>query len=181
MLHREHVCIEIGNPLLALLRDSKIAQSISDIRPDRLPEKIWIISSQICDSIVLQFSVHSRLAKLVKQRSLLSQVVDVRDLPDQIRSTYQARKIVSRLVLLILRNREARVFYVGFDRRGVEADEGFRGTFAYEQFGPSDMVRCQRCVGRSLREGHLITGKVGDVGAIPITSTDSTHVPDVMT
>jgi len=25
MLYREHVCIEIGNPLLALLRDSKVA------------------------------------------------------------------------------------------------------------------------------------------------------------
>jgi len=25
MLHREHVCKEIGNPLLALLRDSKVA------------------------------------------------------------------------------------------------------------------------------------------------------------
>ena len=66
MLHREHVCIEIGNPLLALLRDSKVAQGISDIRPDRLPEEIWIVSSQICDAIVFQFIAHSRLAKLVK-------------------------------------------------------------------------------------------------------------------
>jgi len=30
-------------------------------------------------------------------------------------------------------------------------------------------------------EGHLITGQVGDIGAIPISSTDSTHVPDVVT
>ena len=29
MLHGEHVCIQISNPLLALLRDSKIAQGIS--------------------------------------------------------------------------------------------------------------------------------------------------------
>ena len=35
MLHRENVCIEIGNPLLALLRDSKVAQGISDIRSER--------------------------------------------------------------------------------------------------------------------------------------------------
>jgi hypothetical protein len=40
MLHREHVCIEIGNPLLALLSDAKVAQGISDIRSDRLPEEI---------------------------------------------------------------------------------------------------------------------------------------------
>jgi hypothetical protein len=31
MLHREHVCIEIGNPLLALLRYLKVAQCVSDI------------------------------------------------------------------------------------------------------------------------------------------------------
>ena len=66
MLHREHVCIEIGNPLLALLRHAKVAQGISDIRPDRLPEEIWIIISQIGDGIVIQFIGHSRLAKLVK-------------------------------------------------------------------------------------------------------------------
>ena len=45
--HREHGCMEIGNPLLALVRDAKVAQGISDIRPDRLPEEIWIVSSQI--------------------------------------------------------------------------------------------------------------------------------------
>jgi hypothetical protein len=34
-------------------------------------------------------------------------------------------------VLLILGNREARVFYVGFDRRDVQVDEGLFGTFPY--------------------------------------------------
>src|SRR5215469_1409143 len=110
MLHREYVCIEIGNPLLALLRDSKVAQGISDIRPDHLPEEIWIVSSQIRDAVVLQFIGHSRLAKLVKWSSLLPQVVDVRELPDQIRCTYQAWKIVGRFVLLILGNWEPGVF-----------------------------------------------------------------------
>ena len=66
MLHREHVRGEIGNPLLALLRDSKVAQGISDIRPDRPPEEIRIVSSQICDAIVFQPIAHSRLAKLVE-------------------------------------------------------------------------------------------------------------------
>ena len=67
MLHREHVCIEIGNPLLALLRDSKVAQGISDIRSDRFPEEIWIVCSQILDAIVFQFIAHSRLAELVDE------------------------------------------------------------------------------------------------------------------
>ena len=67
MLHRKHICIEIGYPLLALLRDAKVAQGVTDIWSYRLPEEIWIVSSQICDAIVLQFIGHSRLAKLVKK------------------------------------------------------------------------------------------------------------------
>jgi len=67
MLHREHVCIEIGDPLLALLRDSKVAQGVSDIRPDRLPEEIWIVSSQICDAIVACCSFPSRKTRKIGQ------------------------------------------------------------------------------------------------------------------
>ena len=40
MLRREHICIEIGNPVLALLPDSKVAQGVTDIRSYRLPEEI---------------------------------------------------------------------------------------------------------------------------------------------
>jgi hypothetical protein len=49
-------------------------------------------------------------------------------------------------VLLILRNREAGVFYVGVDRRDIQVDEGFGETFPYKQFGSGDMIRCQRSV-----------------------------------
>ena len=66
MLHREHVCIEISNPPLALLRDAKVAQGITDIRSDRLPEEIWIVGSQIGGAVVFQLVAHSRLAKLAK-------------------------------------------------------------------------------------------------------------------
>src|SRR5271156_1436324 len=66
MLHREHVGIEIGNPLLALLRDPKVAQRISDIGSDGLPEEIWIVCSQVRDAPVMQFIAHSRLTKLAK-------------------------------------------------------------------------------------------------------------------
>ena len=53
--------------------------------------------------------------------------------------------------------------FIGFDRRSVQADEGFRGTFADKQSGPSDVIRRQKCVGGSLREGHLITGQTINV------------------
>src|SRR6516165_4027617 len=42
MLYREHVCVKIGNPLLTLLRDSKVAQGITDIWSYLLPEEIGI-------------------------------------------------------------------------------------------------------------------------------------------
>ena len=66
MLHREDVCIEISNPLLAFLRDSKVAQGISDIRSDRFPKEIRLACPEIRDAIVFQFIAHTRLAKLVE-------------------------------------------------------------------------------------------------------------------
>ena len=100
-----------------------------------------------------------------------------------IRSAARTRpgKSSSGLVFLVLGNWEAGVLYVGFDRCGVQVDEGFGETFADKQLGSSDMIRRQRCVGGSLREAHLIGRQVGDVGAISITTADSTYVPDVVT
>src|SRR5262249_38927950 len=66
MLRRKHVCIEGRNPHLALLGDAKVAQSMFDIRSHHLPEKIWIICSQIGSTTVFQFIAHSCLAKFVK-------------------------------------------------------------------------------------------------------------------
>ena len=43
MFRREYICIEVGNPLLAFLGDSQVAQSISDIRLHDLPIKMRII------------------------------------------------------------------------------------------------------------------------------------------
>ena len=67
MLHREHVCVEVRNPLLALLRDSKIAQGINGIRLNRPPKKLRIICPQIRRTIVVQLLAHPRLAELVKR------------------------------------------------------------------------------------------------------------------
>ena len=67
MLRREHICIEIGDPLLALLRDPKVAQRVTDIRSYRLPEEIRIVLTQIRDAIISQFIAHSCLAKLVQK------------------------------------------------------------------------------------------------------------------
>jgi hypothetical protein len=66
MLHQEHVRVEVGNPLLALLRDSKVAQGIQNIGLHHLPEKMWVIRPQIGRTLVSQFLAGSGLAKLIK-------------------------------------------------------------------------------------------------------------------
>ena len=60
-----------------------------------------------------------------------------------IRSAARTRpgKSSSGLVFLVLGNWEAGVLYVGFDRCGVQVDEGFGETFADKQLGSSDMIR----------------------------------------
>jgi hypothetical protein len=63
MLHREHICIEIGNPLLALLGEAKVAQGIPDIGSDRLPKEICIVCAQVRKRalFILSFSAVSAL------------------------------------------------------------------------------------------------------------------------
>ena len=84
MLHQKHVRVKIGDPLLAFLRDAKIAQGIPNIWLHHLPEKSRIICPQIGGSFVLQLFHKSSFTKLVEQRRRLAQVVDVRQLPDQV-------------------------------------------------------------------------------------------------
>ena len=69
VLHREHICIEIGDPLLTLLGDLQVAQRISDIGTHRLPEEIRIVRSQVSDALVIQF-----VAVPVSQNSLYKAV-----------------------------------------------------------------------------------------------------------
>ena len=47
MLHQKHVCVEVSNPLLALLRDLKVTQGIREIGLYHLPEKVRVMGPQI--------------------------------------------------------------------------------------------------------------------------------------
>jgi hypothetical protein len=62
MLHQEHVCVEIGSPLLTFLRDSKVAQGVYNIRLHHLPEKARVICPQVSGIAVFQFVADSCLA-----------------------------------------------------------------------------------------------------------------------
>ena len=55
MLHQKHVCVEVSNPLLALLRNSKVTQGIHNIRPHHLPEEVGVIRPQIGGTVEIQF------------------------------------------------------------------------------------------------------------------------------
>ena len=45
VLFREHVCIQVGYPLLPFLGNSQIPECIADIGADHLPEESWIPGS----------------------------------------------------------------------------------------------------------------------------------------
>ena len=66
MLHQKHVCVEVSNPLLALLRDSKVTQGIHKIRPYHLPEKVRVTGPKIGGTVEIQFRADSGLAKLAE-------------------------------------------------------------------------------------------------------------------
>jgi hypothetical protein len=84
MLHQKHVCVEVSNPLLALLRDSKVTQGIHKIRLYHLPKKVRVVRPQVGGTVEIQFLADSGLAKFVEQSSCPTQVVDVGKLPDEI-------------------------------------------------------------------------------------------------
>jgi hypothetical protein len=66
VLGREHVGIQVRNPLLAFLGNSTTAQCIGN-RVDHFPEKMRIVSSQIGRILISQFFRHSCFAELIKQ------------------------------------------------------------------------------------------------------------------
>src|SRR5262249_47636347 len=123
MLGREDIRVEVGDPLLALLRDPKIAQRISDIRSHLAPEEVWIVRPQIGGTPEVQDVIHSRLAKFIEQGGCLAQIVDIRKLADQICCPQQSWKIVSRRVQFVLGNRKPGVLDIGFDLERIEMAE----------------------------------------------------------
>jgi len=66
MLSQKHIRVEIGNPLLTLLCDPKVAQAINNVRLNHLPEKIRVFCSQIGGTFVRQFIANSCLTKLIE-------------------------------------------------------------------------------------------------------------------
>ena len=66
VLHQEQVCVEVGYPLLALLRNPKIPQGIYDIGLNYLPKKLRVIYSQVGRTVEFQFIADSCLPKLVE-------------------------------------------------------------------------------------------------------------------
>jgi hypothetical protein len=55
MLCQKHVCVEVGNPLLALLRDPKVTQGIHNKRLHHLPKKLGYFARR--STALLYFSL----------------------------------------------------------------------------------------------------------------------------
>ena|ERR1700719_2238316 len=133
MLHREHVSIEIGYPLLAFLCDPEITQCISDIRPHLLPEEIWVIVSKIRNAHVSQFFARPSFSELIEQGGLLSKIVDVGKLSDQIGRAHKSWRIICRFMRFIFGHRETRVLDVFFNLGNIELDNRIVETLADEK------------------------------------------------
>ena len=71
MLHQEYVCIEVSNPLLALLRDAKVTQGIHEIRLYHLPEKVRVVGPQIGGTVEIQFRADPGLGNSLNKAAVL--------------------------------------------------------------------------------------------------------------
>src|SRR4249919_1207736 len=90
VLYREHVCIQVGYPLLALLGNLQVPECIADIGTDHLPEKGGVGCSQVIGSLISAPLAFTGFPELGKQRRRLAQIADVGQLADQVRGTKQA-------------------------------------------------------------------------------------------
>ena len=84
---REHVRIEVGDPLPALARDPQIPECVANIGADGLPEESRIRCAQIIGSLIAELIARAGLPKFGKQGRRLAQIVNVGQLADQIRGT----------------------------------------------------------------------------------------------
>ena len=87
MFFREHVRIEVGDPLPALARDPQIPECVANIGADGLPEESRIRCAQIIGSLIAELIARAGLPKFGKQGRRLAQIVNVGQLADQIRGT----------------------------------------------------------------------------------------------
>jgi hypothetical protein len=161
---REHVRIEVGDPLLAFLRHPQIPECIADIGTDGLPEESRVRCSQIIGSLIPELFARAGFLKFGKQRGRLAQIVNVRQLADQIRGTKQAWIICCAGMLLVLRYGKTRVLDIGLDFSRVDVDQAyFAEALADKELRSRDMIGGQRCVRGSRGYGREITFFLTDI------------------
>src|SRR6266702_3153583 len=71
MFFGENVRVEIGNPLLAFLRDPQIAQSVANVGLDGLPEKGGIRGAEVLGSLKSELLARAGLWDFGKERRCL--------------------------------------------------------------------------------------------------------------
>src|SRR5262249_6590384 len=127
-------------------------QSVSDIRLNRVPEEIGVGATQVLRIAKPELLVDSRLPKFGKQRWYFAQIIDIGQLTDQIGGTHKPRIVGGTVVLLILRNGKAGMFYVRFDFHRVDVNQtDLSEALAHEELRSSHVIGGERCVRRSMR------------------------------
>jgi len=146
------VGIKVGDPELTFLGNAQIIQSVSDVRFNRLPEKPGIGAAQVLWIAKPELLIDPGLPELGKQRRYFAQIVDIGQLPDQIRGTQKAWIVASTAMLFVLRNGKSGVLYIPLNLQGIDVAQGdLAETLAHEKLRSGHVIGGQPCVGRSIR------------------------------
>src|SRR5215831_6518984 len=62
----ENVRVQVGDPLLAFLRDPQISEGIADKRVDGLPEESRVCVPQIFGTLISELRAHARFPEFSK-------------------------------------------------------------------------------------------------------------------
>ena len=179
MLHGKHMRIQIGEPLLAGLRDPQMPQPIRNIPRHHVPEKGRIAVPHLARSGVAQARRRPGFELFIKQGRQLPQVRRIGELPDQVGSPDQAGIIGGALMIPTPGNREPGPF----DIRGQAFDLQQRmvaKAFPDKALAAIHVVGRQRRIRAARRQGHLPARDARGIHAIAVLPADAPDIADIM-
>ena len=93
MLHREHVGVKVGDPLLALLSDPKVLEAVLDVGTDHVPIKLGVVSPHVLWILVADVPVGADLLELEVEGRDLTKIIRVPQLADKIGGPHESAVI----------------------------------------------------------------------------------------
>ena len=73
----QHVRIQVGDPLFAILGDAKVAQGAMDVRIDNVPVKFCVRLAQVTGFLVSELLIEADLLELIEEGKAPQQAIGV--------------------------------------------------------------------------------------------------------